>query len=277
MKVFPLGFLKSLVLALIVLGVFQQRGSGAESVLFFGNSYTIGSHVPGVENQGGLPKLIQVIAASKGHQLATESMTVPGKNWEYHLARSETTTALGAKSWDWVVLQDYSTEPTHIGNPELFMKTGEIFYRRIGELTPKSTVVLYQTWARAPGLALYGAESTKTTFANPAEMTHELVTNYAQLARKLKETALGLRVVVAPVGEAFALSLQKYPDIGLYGADLHHANQNGLYLAALVLYSTLYQADPVGATNEFPGIKIDPTVAEKLQVVAAKVIRQESR
>lgn len=277
MKVSPLGFLKSLVLALMVLGVFQQRGCGAESVLFFGNSYTIGSHVPGVENQGGLPKLIQVIAESKGHQLATQSMAVPGKNWEYHLGRSETATAMSAKSWDWVVLQDYSTEPTHVGNREMFLKTGELFYRRISELSPKSTVVLYQTWARAPGQSLYGAQSTKTTFANPAEMTHELVDNYAQLAKKLEEMTLGTRVVVAPVGEAFALSLEKHPDIGLYGADLHHANQNGLYLAALVLYSTLYQGDPIGATNEFPGVKIDPTVAEKLQVVAAKVIRQESR
>jgi hypothetical protein len=247
----------------------------AEDVLFIGNSFTygakgsLGGETP-VEHYGGVPKLLEAIAASKGKAVSTRMVVSGGKDWGWHLAQPVTEEALRAKPWDWVVLQDYSTKPTHLGDPAAFQKDGELFLHRIQADTPGAKVALYETWARAKDHPFYQGVSGPHSFADPAEMTGEIQKAYAALALDLKGLDPSRNIVVAPVGSAFALSLGQNPQIDLHNKDRYHASTEGYYLAALVIYATLFHDSPVGATREFTGFSLDPAVTDALQKAAAQ-------
>src|SRR5438309_1637268 len=87
----------------------------AEDILFIGNSFTFGAGDQAIQKYGGIPKLVEAIAASKGKTVTTMMVAVGGKDWGFHLQQPKTAEALAARKWDWVVLQDFSTKPTHLG------------------------------------------------------------------------------------------------------------------------------------------------------------------
>ena len=180
----------------------------AEQVLFIGNSYTSGGPDAPLAHHGGIPRLVQAIALSKARKLTFIKLTPGGKDWAYDLKQPVTDAALKARNWDWVVLQDFSTQPTHIGNPGKFFEDGETFYRLIRESCPESKILLYETWAREKGHGIYTGFSTPKTFVDPAQMTAELQRSYtsplsqARDPRYRKPTGTGpggLRVCPLPV------------------------------------------------------------------------------
>jgi len=254
---------------LLVLGLAPVRAE--QEALFIGNSFTFGGGNSTLKAAGGVPKMVAAIAESKGRALGTKMLAVGGKDWGFHLQQPATRPALGEKKWDWVVLQDYSTKPTHLGSMAEFLQNGETLYRAARQDAPQAKVVLYETWARGKGDGLYGP--SKKQFADPQQMTAELVQGYETLAQKLEAIDPGTQVEIAPVGKAFALWTEKYPDQNIYAKDTHHANAQGSYLAALVLYATLFQDTPTGATDKPLGIAIEPKMAGQMQEVAAEVTK----
>jgi hypothetical protein len=262
--------------ALFVVCLCAASSLRAEDALFIGNSYTYGGPEMVINQHGGVPKLVEAIAASKGKKLSTLMLTVGGKDLAFHLLQPKTDVDIKAAKWDWVVLQGFSTEATHVGNPEEFFKDGEAFYRRILANSTKTKVVLFETWARPKGNDYYTGVSTPKTFVDVAQMNTEIQKNYTELYHRLEAIEPGNQVELAPVGLAFQRSLEKYPDVNLNFSDLHHANVAGSYLAALVIYATIYQESPKGATREFFGTSIDPGVAAKLQEIAEEVTAQKT-
>lgn len=249
----------------------------AEEALFIGNSFTFGAGSKGIQEHGGVPKLVEVIAAAKGKSISTHMLTVGGKDFAFHLKQPKTDENLKLKKWNRVVLQGYSLEATHLGKPEEFSKNGEIFYRRIRETSPNAKIVLYETWARATGHQLYSGTSTPQTFLDPAEMNREVQDNYTKLAQLLESLEPGTQVELAPVGLAFARCLEKYPDLVLHSSDKYHASSEGSYLAALVLYATIFQDSPAGAPHEFFGVSLKADVATKLQEIATDVTKNVTK
>ena len=239
----------------------------AEEALFIGNSFTYGANVPAVQKQGGVPKLVELIAASKGRRLSSEMLTAGGKDWGYHLQQSATLAKLGSKKWNWVVLQDQSTKPTKAGNVAEFFQNGENFYKEIRKQSPQAKVLLYETWARGKNSPLY-----KGNPSGPSEVTKEIVESYTELAKRLEALEPGTQVALAPVGAAFERCGREYPEIPLYSPDDHHASAQGLYLSAMVIYAVLFQDSPVGVTREFPGVTIETEQASQLQKIAQETI-----
>ena len=78
---------------------------------------------------------------------------------------------------------------------------------------------------------------------------------------------------VALIGTAFAREAAEFPAIDLNAADHHHADADGYYLAALVIYETIYHDTAKGAPNQFFNgqITIPAADAAKLQQVADEV------
>ncbi|HWB58183.1 MAG TPA: DUF4886 domain-containing protein [Chthoniobacteraceae bacterium] len=264
----------SVLVALALGGIACLR---ADDALFIGNSYTFGGPEQAVNAHGGVPKLVEAIAVSKGKKLSTLMLAVPGKNLAYHLSQPQTDEDLKAKPWDWVVLQGFSTEATHMGSPDDFLKNGVEFYKRIMAADPKARVVLYETWSRPKGSPYYTGESTPKSFADQKEMDSEIQKNYTELYRRMEAIDPGHQIALAPVGLAFQMSREKYPDINLNFTDLHHANTAGSYLAALVIYATIYQDTPKGATREFFGTSLDEALASKLQEIAGEAIAAQAK
>ena len=262
-----------LLAILSVLLVVSWTAFCAEKILFVGNSFTFAAGAQAVTKLGGVPKLVEVIAAVKGRKAEVSMVVGGGKDWAYHLRQPETETALASKKWNWVVLQNFSTKPTHIGNLPEVLTNGEIFYKRIRRHSPEAGVVLYETWARGPGHSLYTGVSTQNSFVDQEQMTGELQKGYTDLKNRLESIEPGEQVRLAPVGTAFALCQKKNPGINLYSSDRYHASAQGYYLSALVIYATIFHDSPLGATREFPGITFDTGIATKLQQIAAEVVQ----
>lgn len=260
---------KTRILPFIALGALWFHSAPdllAQKALFIGNSYTYGGPEMTITNHGGIPKLVEAIAASKGKKFSTTMLTVGGKDLAYHLQQPKTDVDLKADPWDFVVLQDFSTEATHVGGKlEDFFKDGETFYKRIRAESPQAMIVLYETWARPKQSPFYTGTSTPATFIDPAQMDTEIQKNYGELYNRLKAIEPGTHVELAPVGLAYERCEEKYPGINLSNPDLHHASIEGNYLSALVIYATIFHDSPKGATREFFDTSLDAGVAAKLQ------------
>jgi hypothetical protein len=248
------------------------RPLAAEDVLFIGNSFTFGAGAPLVRLNGGVPMLVEEIAQAKGKKLATSAVTAGGKDWSYHLAQPVTSQMLSAKTWAWVVLQDFSSRPTHVGDISQFMKDGETFADRIAKNSPHAGILLYETWPRPAG-PFYNDGEPGHDFSGPAQMMQELHQSYGHLRDDLAAKNRNREVRVALVGTAFERVAAEYPAFNLMAADKHHADAEGYYLAALVIYETLYHDSAVGApTHFFHGLLTIPAdEAAQLQAVADEV------
>lgn len=257
-------FLSRRLLALL-LCVFSV--ASAEEILFIGNSFTHG-HDPRLNNHGGVPAVFEAIARAKGKDVNATMIAVSGKDWGFHLSNKETLQAVKSKRWDKVVLQDFSTRPTHIGDKKAFFKDGAALSKLIWDNSPQATVVLYRTWARQPGNSMYSTGGKKSSFKDFDEMDAELDKSYRSLLKRLNSGKHAEQVLLAPVGEAFALTVKGFPAAKIYAPDLYHAAPEGSYLAALVFYSTIYSESPLGAIREFPTFSVDEAIAGELQKLA---------
>jgi len=259
----------------------------ADDALFVGNSFTEANH---------LTKLVEDVAASKGRKLETGAHTRGGMGWSFHLSGTGINDQLKSKSWNWVVLQDYSTNATHINQSDRggFEKTGEEFYDRIAQFAPQAAIVLYETWAYDGKSAIYKgaapasdaeknaegkpeekkggkAHSPQAEFANPDEMMGEIQKSFTTLQATLQAKDAKRQVLIAPVGEAFAKCVHEHPEINIYSKDRKHPDLQGSYLAACVIYATCYHDSPVGAAPA-PTLKADEakTLQEIAEAVTAK-------
>ena len=84
-------------------------------------------------------------------------------------------------------------------------------------------------------------------------------------------TANKNNLLLIPAGEAFYRFNLSYPEIDLYTKDLRHPSKEGTYLAAAVVFTSLYGK----ATAGNPGImNLDPEVALKIQMSVDKTVSE---
>jgi hypothetical protein len=77
---------------------------------------------------------------------------------------------------------------------------------------------------------------------------------------------------VAPIGQAWDLSLSRHPDLALHASDGNHSNPNGAFLAALVLHATITGASPLDAPT-LAGFGVDAGTQALLRAVADDTVR----
>lgn len=256
-----------LLLALVVptLTFAQNR------VLFIGNSFTIGS------GGGGVPGIFDRLAQAGGQaDPDTVMAAVGGQDFEYHTQAPATQSAITSQPWTHVILQNYSTEPTHLASGSVadHYTYGTLLDQQVMQNNPQTQVILFETWSRAAAHPLITGVSSPTSFASTAEFQSELRTNYRGLADSLNAAyPTNPPVRVAPVGTAWenAGGLRASTDplfLPLFGSDDYHGNNNGYYLAACVFYSMIYGVSPHGlSTNTLItslnlGFTVSPTLLE---------------
>jgi hypothetical protein len=200
-------------------------------ILFIGNSYT--------SYNGGLDKQLEGLAPAVG----TACLAAGGFSLESHWKDGRALEALRGAKWDFVVLQEQSQTP--VSNQKSFREFAGHFDEAIR--TAGARTVLLMTWER-PDSVVYGATTTN-------------------LARAINAAGTALGAKVAPAGLAFARSLREKPDLVLYGKD-GHPTRHGTYLAACVLYATIFVRSPVG--NPFSDTSITPEIRAYLQRIAAE-------
>jgi hypothetical protein len=94
----------------------------------------------------------------------------------------------------------------------------------------------------------------------------------AKIAQAHRDAEKELDVEVAPVGLAWQQASKQRPWMDFYGPDQEHPSIYGTYLAACVLYSTIYGHDSTGSTYAASGIS--PAEAAFLRGVAWQTVQE---
>lgn len=202
-------------------------------ILFIGNSYTF--------YNGGLDHQLQGLAP--GTQ--TETVAVGGYTLENHWKDGKALAEIRKGGWDFVVLQEQSQRP--VFERALFADYARRFDEEIRAQRGKT--ILLMTWDR------------------PENDAQGVTTNNVAAAYTAVGKQLGIKV--APAGLAFGRSLALKPNIQLYIPNGHPTTE-GTYLAACVLFETIYGTSALG--NSFADWSISPDTKKFLQQVAADTI-----
>lgn len=216
------------------------------SVLFIGNSYTSTNDLPGI-----LSNLTQ----SKGDVITIDSKTNGGFTFQAHTNDPLTFTKINLSSWDYVVLQGQSQEPSF---PTQQVNTSTLPYAvqladSVYNNSSCSQVLYFMTWGRQNGDPQWDSINTFD------KMNKRLRDAYIRIADSSNAS-------IAAVGSAWKFVRDNYPTINLYSGDGSHPSVAGTYLSACVFYSSLFRKSSVGATFV---AGLDANTANILQEVAS--------
>lgn len=234
-------FVSVLAVAAIPCGL--AFGENPKTILFYGNSFTLGVGSSEAESYGGVPEVVKQLALAAGYPAPRiENAAASGQTLAWHLANntgSITDPADFAEvpdfQWDAVVIQEYSTNPTHIGDPIGFRSNALTLFGLVRNHSAGAQAVLFETWARGPGHSYYTG-GTPLFPGGPSQMQQELRDNY-ELARQDLVGAYGaVSAIVASVGDAWEATGWD----NLHATDIYHANTRGTYLTGLVIFGTVY-------------------------------------
>ena len=218
-------------LCLALLFLASCSSSKSTNILFIGNSYTY--------INGGINKQLQGLAPTSASSL----IAVGGYTLADHWKAGDALQKIQQGGWDYVVLQEQSQTP--ILDPERFfnaVRDFDVAVRASGAHT-----LLLMTWERPDSV-------------NAGVTTENLAAAYQKVGSELD-------IPVAPAGLAFARSLRERPDLVLTSQD-GHPTMYGTYLAACVLYGTIFGKSPAG--NPYSNSSISPEIRDFLQRIAAQ-------
>jgi len=178
-------------------------------ILLLGNSY--------VDFNGGIDLVLREMAPNS----VTSRIAPGGYTLKRHWSDPNTLNAIRAGAWEIVVLQEQSQTPVSYQSDFFaYAKELDAEIKKAGAET-----VLFMTWER-PDSIKFGVT------------TENLAHAYRTLGQQL-----GAKV--APAGIAFSRALRERPNLHLYSQD-GHPTVAGTYLAASVLYRTIFGRSPAG-------------------------------
>jgi hypothetical protein len=226
----------SLALAALVAAAPSQAADPI-NILWYGNSFTNATCCGGTRP---VPAIFRDVAIAAGQPAPVGvNRASDGQSLQWHLTNNTSainTQIAAGKNWDYVVLQDFSTIPTHIGNLSQHLSSSLGLYQAVAARSPNVTPVLYETWARGPGHSFYTGGAPAFP-GGPSQMQQELRDGYNAAQANINASAGAGTALVAPVGDAFE---EMNFSLSLYAGDIYHAQNRGSLLATLVLYGTIY-------------------------------------
>lgn len=211
----PRRFHSSLIFLLFLPAILFSQKNEPDKILFVGNSFTY---------MWNMPQMVEAMAKNQGVSLETAQSTVGGSNFKQHWEKEKNTKTrdlLKDKSWDYVILQGYSSGT--IDNPERFTTYGTKLIDLVKEKGAEP--LLFMTWAYD---------------YNPL-MQNTISSSYIELGMKTDAK-------VVPVGNIF-MEVQKIrPNLKMY-FDEKHPSSAGSYLIALIYYKYLTGKTVLGIPN----------------------------
>lgn len=272
---------KLVTLGLVTLAAYVAMTTGfataqpPKDILFYGNSFTNAICCGGTIT---VPNIFRAIAGSAGHPLPrVVNASVNGQSLQWHLTNPSqlqriTTGIAAGEKWEHVVLQDFSTAPTHIGNLSEHLSSSLGLYQAVAAHSPDVVPVLYETWARGYGNGFYTG-SPPSFPGGPAQMQQELRDGYRMSTANINASVANSIAKLAPAGDAWELA--DFP-ANFYGDGSYHASDRGSLLNALVLYGKIYD-DPttsdINLTTVLNGLRLSAADGQMLTSLADAVLR----
>lgn len=231
---------KRAAMLLLTIALSQAVWAQPTKVLFIGNSYT---------SANNLPDMFRNLSLSLGHPVVVDANAPGGQRLMNHASNPTTESKINAEIWDFVVLQAQSQEPAFPPSQveDEVYPYAQILNDMIEANHACSETVFYMTWGRKLGDQQNCAGWPPVcTFDG---MQERLMAGYMTMAAQNDAT-------VSPVGLAWKSAMDNDPteSINLYSGDNSHPSVAGTYLTACVMFATLFQQSPVGAsyTAELP-------------------------
>ncbi len=223
-------------------------------VLFIGNSYT---------SVNNLPSLVKSVALSLGDTMYIDSNAPGGYTFQQQSVNSVTLGKIAQGNWDFVILQAQSQEPSF---PPSQVQSQTYPYAKnlcdsIRHYNNCTEPVFYMTWGRQNGDASNCA-------SYPVVCTYEGM--QMRLRQSYLEMALSNHTTIAPVGVVWKKVRNTDSTINLYNADQSHPSLWGSYLAACVIYTTLYNKPSQGAWVP-PSLNLDTALF--IQNIASTLVQ----
>lgn len=240
------------ILLVTIGGLWTSANAVKKSVLFIGNSYIYTNNVP---------EILEFICLANNDTLYRDQNTPGGYTLEAHSTNGITTSLINSQPWDIVILQEQSQRPAF---PQSQVETDVYpyatdLYNKIKAHNSCTEVMFMMTWGYKNG------DASNCAFYPPictySGMQDGIRTSYLRMA-------LDNNANVAPVGAAWKVVRDSFPNIDLYSPDESHPSLSGSYLEACVLYASIFHKSPVGNTYT---AGLNATDAEVLQSIAAIV------
>ncbi len=210
--------------------LFKAYSQEKKEILFVGNSFTF---------YWNLPKLVEGMAKSRGLDWKISQSTSSGATLEQHWNNKKglkTISLIKENSFDYIIFQDRSHNPIRQVDSTI------IYAKKFIKLSKSknSAPYLFSTW-------FY-----------PKYWEREYPNDIVDLSK----TPLPIELVISkiskeenidfiPVGRAFKLFQDKYPNYKLLFDDDKHSSPNGTYLAACVIFSMISGDSPIGLPSRF--------------------------
>lgn len=222
-------------------------------ILLIGNSYT---------KYNNMPDMLRKICTSKGQKV---KVTAVAKSKACLSDFASKSTSVGRKvhkllktqKWDYVVLQERHYYPlTNISEMEKSVRALQPYIEAAGAET-----ALYMTWAPEKGHSDY--QNYRRLVSGRAKYQKQITHSYEYIA-----DITGAMVI--PVGIAFESGRQQNKNLTLVGKDKSHPTKYGSYLAACVIYASLFDRSPTGAS----GAGVKRNYAKQLQQLSWKTYKR---
>lgn len=217
----------------------KPAASTAKKILFIGDSFTFFNE--------GVYTHVQRLAASARHPrtIVVDSETQGGATLKILQGKKSVHDKIRNGHFDVVVMQDDLPEYTgHNVTP--FMVNGALFEKEVRQ--SGATPVIFMAW--------------------PYERLNWITLD--EIIRAHKDFSAEHSVSVAPVGLAFQRALADRPKLAMLGPDKEHETIQGTYLAANIIYATLFGESPIGCTYYPKGVSAEE--ADFLQHVAWETV-----
>jgi len=235
--------------------VTQTNPREPTSAIFIGNSFFYYNN----SMHGHLRKIIS--AADKKQPFRATSVTISGSGLDWHNVEAYfQPNGIGRysfvgdnkvqfnkldKLFDLAIMMDCSQCPIHPDLKTVFVDFAKKHSDTVR--THGAEPILFMSWA----------------YADAPEMTEQLADAYVKAGN-------ANNAMVIPAGLAFAKSIAMRPDLNLYESDKRHPSLMGTYLAANVVYASLFKKSTVG--NSYTA-GLDPAVAKHLQMAAWDTVK----
>lgn len=269
--------MRKLLIPLGVASCLSASPALAENILFVGNSFTFAAGTPVMtfkskfvtdlnrNGTGGVPALFKLFTAQAGLDYDVYLETQPGAGIDWHLEHK--LPELGAKRWQTVVLQSYSTlDEKRPGDGTVLASSVKRMAALVRTANPDVKVKLVATWSRADQTY----DKSGHWYGKPIDaMANDVRAAYDKAAGGVRGAS------VIPVGEAWSRAIRTgFADanpydgieagkVDLWGGDHYHASIHGYYLEALTIFGGVTGVDPrsLGA-NECAGTELGITPAQ---------------
>lgn len=216
-------FILSFFCAILFAG--QAQNQDSIRVLFIGNSYTYFND---------LPEMLRELGKTQKMNFAIGRVLKGGERFSGHLKNPKLRSVL-KRQWDYVILQEQSTIPA--APTAQVAKDVYPYAHTLDSLihvdSPNAKVIFYMTWGHKHG-TVHDKKGTYPIRDSYEGMQERLKTSYLEMTYENNAWC-------APVGMAWAKVREQYPSYQLYVQDTYHPSPIGSYLAANVIFTTIFQ------------------------------------